>query len=49
MLLGLNGQRGVRLNMEEIKVSTRDCIKLLGIETDEKLKFNKHVKMLFSK
>ena len=44
MFLGLNGHRGQRLNIEGNKVSATDCVKLFGVEIDNKLKFDKHVK-----
>ena len=43
MFLGLKGQRGLRLNINENKLSATDHVKLLGIEIDNKLKFDKHV------
>ena len=49
MFLGLNGRRGMRLNIEENKVSATDCARLLRIQIDNKLKFNKHVKTICSK
>ena len=49
MFPGINGQRGLHLNIQGNKVSTTDCIQLLGIEIDNKLKFNKHAKTLCSK
>ena len=45
MLLGLTR---LRLNIEGNKVSATDCVKLLGVEIDNKLKFDKHVKILCS-
>ena len=49
MFLGLKGQRRLRLNINDNKSSATDHAKLLGIEVDNKLKFNKHVKTLCSK
>ena len=49
MFLGLKGQRGLRLNTNENKLSETDHVKLLGIEIDNKLKFSNHVKTLCSK
>ena len=52
MVLGLNGQRGLSLNIKENKenkASAKYCVKLLGIEIDDKLKFNNQVKALRSK
>ena len=49
IFLGLKGQRRQRLNINENKLSATDHVKLLGIDVDSKLKFNKHVKTLCSK
>ena len=49
MFLGLKGQRRLRLNIEENKLSATDNVKLLGIQIDNKLKINNHVKTLYSK
>ena len=49
MFLGLKGQRRLRLNINDNKLSATDHVKLLGIEVDNKLKFSKHVKTLCSK
>ena len=49
MFLGLKGQRRLRLNINDNKLSATDHVKLLGIEVDNKLKFNKYVKTLCSK
>lgn len=49
IFLGLNGQRGMCLNIEENKVSTTDSVRLIGIEIDNNLKFTQHVKALCSK
>ena len=49
MFLGLKGQKGLRLNISENKVSAPDNVKQLGIETDNKLKFSNHVETLCSK
>ena len=49
MFLGLKGQRRLRLKINENKLSATDHVKLLGIEVDNKLKFNKHVETLCSK
>ena len=49
MFLGLNRHRRLRLNIEGNKVSATDCVKLLGVQIDNKLKFCKHVKTLCSK
>ena len=47
--LGLKGQRKLRLNINDNKLAATDHAKLLGIEVDNKLKFNKHVKTPCSK
>ena len=49
MFLRLKGRRRLRLNINDNKLSATDPVKLLGIEVDNKLKFNKHVKTLCSK
>ena len=49
MFPGLKGQRRLRLNINDNKLSATDHVKLLGIEVDNKLKFSKHVKTLCSK
>ena len=49
MFLGLKGQRRLRLNISENKLSATDYVKLLGIEFDNKLKSSNHVKTLCSK
>ena len=49
MFLGLKGQRGLRLNINENKLSATDHVKLLEIEIDNKLKFSNHVKTFCSK
>ena len=49
MFLGLKSHRAVRLNIEGNKLSATDCVKMLGVEIDNKLKFDKHVKTLCSK
>ena len=47
MFLGLTTHRRLRLNIEGNKVSATDCVKLLGVEIENKLKFDKHSKTLF--
>ena len=49
MFLGLEGQKGLGLNINENKVSATDHVKLLGLEIDNKLKFINRVKTLCSK
>ena len=49
MFLALKGQRRLRLNINESKLSATDHVKLLGTEVDNKLEFEKHVKTLYSK
>ena len=49
VFLGLNSHQGQRLYIESSKVSATDCVNLLGVEIDNKLKFDKHVKTLCSK
>ena len=49
MFLGLEGQKGLGLNINENKVSATDHVKLLGLEIDNKLKFSNRVKTLCSK
>ena len=49
MFLGLTRHRRLCLNIEGNKISATDCVKLLGVEIDNKLKFDKHVKTLCSK
>ena len=42
-------EKRVRLNIEENKLPTADHVKLLGVEIDSKLTFNKHIEKLCSK
>ena len=49
MFLGLNTQRRLRFNIEGNNVSTTGSVKLLAGETENKLKFDKHVRALCSK
>ena len=49
MFLGLNSHRGLHLNIEGNKAFATDCVKMFGVEIDNKLKFDKHVKTLCSK
>ena len=49
MFLGLQGKIRLCLNIEESKVPTTGHVKLLGMEIDCKLTFNKHIETLCSK
>ena len=49
MFLGLQGTIRLRLNIEGSKVPTTGHVKLLGVEIDSKLTFNKHIETLCSK
>ena len=49
MFLGLNRGKGLRLNIQGSKVLEQEPVKLLGIEIDNKLKFDKHVQTLCRK
>ena len=49
MFLGLHGKKRIRLNIEENKVPAAGHVKLLGVEIDSKLTFNKHIETLCSK
>ena len=49
MFLGLNERHKLRLNIEGVKISSTEHVKLLGIEIDNKLRFNKHVETLCDK
>ena len=49
MYLGLQGKIRMRLNIEGSKVPATGHVKLLGVETDSKLTFNKHIETLCSK
>ena len=49
MFLGLHGNKILRFNIEETKVPTAGHVKLLGVEIDSKLTFNKHIETLYSK
>ena len=46
MFLKLNEKHKLRLNIEGVKISSTENVKLLGIEIDNKLRFSKHVKTL---
>ena len=49
MFLGLQGEKRLRLNIEENKIPTAGHVKLLGVEIDSKLTFSKHIETLCSK
>ena len=49
MFLGLQGEKRLRLNIEENKIPTAGYVKLLGVEIDSKLTFSKHIETLCSK
>ena len=49
MFLGLKRKQGLRLNIQGSKTVAKDHVKLLGIEIDNKLKFDKHVQTLCQK
>ena len=42
--LGLNEKHKLTLNTEGVKISSTKNVKLLGIEIDNQLRFNKHLK-----
>ena len=46
MFLGLQGKLRLRHNIEGSKVPTAGHVKLLGVEIDSKLTFNKHIETL---
>ena len=49
MFLGLKRKQGLRLNIQGSKILAKEHVKLLGIETENKLKFDKHVPTLCQK
>ena len=49
MFLGLKRKQRLRLNIQGSKIVAKEHVKLLGIEIDNKLKFDKHVHTLFKK
>ena len=49
MFLGLKRKRGLRLNIQGNKILAKEHVKLLGIEINNKLKFDKHVQTLCQK
>ena len=46
MFLGLKRKQGLRLNIQGSKIVAKEHVKLLGIEIDNKLKFDKYVQTL---
>ena len=46
MFLELNEKHKLRLNIEGVKISSTKNVKLLGIEIDNQLRSNKHIKTL---
>ena len=46
MFLGLNEKHKLRLNIEGVKISSTENVKLFGIEIDNQLRLNKHIKTL---
>ena len=49
MFLGLTRKQGLRLNIQGSKIVAKEHVKLLGIEIDNKLKFDKYVQTLCQK
>ena len=49
MFLGLKRKQGLRLNIQGSKIVAKEHVKLLGIEIDNKLKFDKYVQTLCQK
>ena len=49
MFLGLKRKQGLRLNIQGSKIVVQDHVKLLGIEIDNKLKYDKRVQTLCQK
>ena len=49
MFLGLNEKHMLGLNIEGVKISSTKNVKLLGIEIENQLRFNKHIKTLCDK
>ena len=46
MFLGLDEKHKFHLNSEGVKISSTENVKLLGVETDNQLRFNKYTKTL---
>ena len=49
MFRGLKRKNGLLLNIQGSKIVAKEYVKLLGIEIDNKLKFEKHVQTLCQK
>ena len=49
MFLGLKRKQGLHLNIQGSKIVAQEHVKRLGIEIDDKLKFDKHVQTLCQK
>ena len=49
MFLGLKRKQGLPLNIQGSKIVAKEHVKLLGIEIDNKLKFDKYVQTLCQK
>ena len=49
MFLGMTTNRQLRFNFEGKRVNATGRVKLLGVETESKLMFSKHVKALWFK
>ena len=49
LFLGLKRKQGLRLNIQGSKIVAKEHVKLLGIEIDNRLKFDKHVQTLCQK
>ena len=47
IFLGLKSEQGLHLNIQGSKILAKEHVKLLGIEIDNKLKFDKHVQSSF--
>ena len=47
VLIGMKNERNIRLDINGIKKQATRKFKLLGVETDNKLKFNTQVRNLF--
>ena len=49
MLLRVKRKQRLRINMNGVEILAKKLVKLLGIEIDNKLKFDRHVKALCQK